>query len=194
MQVAELRTFEIQEYDYKDRFAVLSRINQEYNISERKDKIDSTLNRFNHEFTTFIDKMKYLCSQKENLSNEEYNTVLSLVPMEYSNYIITLGVDKIKTWRYQRSDLDKEFKKLSNQQGLENDVIKSILSSFKIGERDTKANIKERLGNIYNSLGYTKTPKASDIEEWFEVKSCQISNKATGKRDMGFEIIKKKGD
>ena len=194
MQVAELRTFEIQEYDYKDRFAVLSRINQEYNISERKDKIDSTLNRFNHEFTTFIDKMKYLCSQKENLSNEEYNTILSLVPMEYSNYIITLGVDKIKTWRYQRSDLDKEFKKLSNQQGLENDVIKSILSSFKIGERDTKANIKERLGNIYNSLGYTKTPKASDIEEWFEVKSCQISNKATGKRDMGFEIVKKKGD
>ena len=190
MQVAELRTFEIQEYDYADRFTILSRINQEYNISERKDKIDSTLNRFNYEFTTFIDKMKYLCSQKENLSNEEYNAVLSLVPMEYSNYITTLGVDKIKTWRYQRSDLDKEFKKLSNQQGLENDVIKSILSSFKIGERDTKANIKERLGNIYNSLGYTKTPKASDLEQWFEIKSVLLSE--NGKRVNGFEIINKK--
>ena len=30
------------------------------------------------------------------------------------------------------------------------------------------------------------------IEKYFEIRSCKIINKETGKRDHGFEIIKRK--
>ena len=189
MQVAEMRTFEIQEYDYADRVSVLSRIDENYNISENKDKIDATINNFKYQYTTFVDKMKYLCGQKENLSEDEYSVVLSLVPMEYSNYITTLGIDLIKSKSYKKGDLDIEFKNLSKNQLVSSTLKMKIINEFNVGKRYTKAEIKEKLREIYSSLGYKKTAKATDLEQWFEVKAVLINRK-----DNGFEIIKKKGD
>jgi len=187
MQVAEMRTFEIQEYDYADRVSVLSRIDENYNISENKDKIDATVNNFKYQYTTFVDRMKYLCSQKENLSEDEYSVVLSLVPMEYSNYITTLGIDLIKSKSYKKGDLDIEFKNLSQNQLVSNALGTRIINEFNVGKRYTKAEIKEKLREIYSSLGYNKTPKATDLEQWFEVKTVLINRKYNG-----FEIVKKK--
>ena len=36
-------------------------------------------------------------------------------------------------------------------------------------------------------VGYNKTPKASDLEEYFEIKECKITI-----QDNGFKILKKK--
>ena len=190
MQVAEMRTFEIQEYDYADRVSVLSRIDENYNISENKDKIDATINNFKYQYTTFVDKMKYLCGQKENLSEDEYNIVLSLVPMEYSNYITTLGIDLIKSKSYKKGDLDIEFKNLSQNQLVSSTLEMKVINEFNVGKRYTKVKIKEKLREIYSSLGYNSIPKASDIEQWFEIKSVLLSE--NGKRVHGFEIVNKK--
>ena len=62
---------------------------------------------------------------------------------------------------------------------------------FQENTRYTKSYIKEKLKKIYDKLGYSKTAKASDIEEYFEIKVCQILNKETKKYDNGFELIKK---
>lgn len=156
------------------------------------DKLLDIINQFNHEFTTFSDKLKYLCSQREILNDKEFSIVLNLVPMEYKNYITTLGIDKIKAWRFQRSDLNREFMKLSNQQDLSQEIRMAISAEFSVGEKDSKLNIKERLRIIYESVGYLSTPKACDLENWFELKECKIPNKITGKRDAGYEIISKK--
>ena len=75
---------------------------------------------------------------------------------------------------------------------IEEDVRTKILSSFLPENRYLKSDIKETLRKIYEDLGYDKTPKASDLEEYFELRSCQIKNKETGKKDHGFEILKKK--
>ena len=48
------------------------------------------------------------------------------------------------------------------------------------------------LKNLYTSLGYNKTPKANDLDKYFEIRPCKMTNKETGKRDHGFEIIKRK--
>ena len=69
-----------------------------------------------------------------------------------------------------------------------------IISSFLPENKYLKSDIKETLRKIYEDLGYNKTPKASDLEEYFELHPCQIKNKETGKKDNGFEILKKKGD
>ena len=156
------------------------------------EKIQTTLNRFNHEFTTFVDKMKYLCNQGKILNTQEYSVVLSLVPMEYSHYITTLGIDLIKSKSYKRCDLDIEFKNLRKNQLVSSTLKKKITNEFNIGKRYTKVEIKEKLKEIYKNLGYNSTPKATDLEQWFELKTVLLSK--NGKRIHGFEIIKKKGD
>ena len=69
-------------------------------------------------------------------------------------------------------------------------VSESIYSEFKIGDKISKAEIKERLGKIYYGLQYQKTAKANDIEEWFETKRARIS--VNGKIAEGYELLRKK--
>jgi hypothetical protein len=65
-----------------------------------------------------------------------------------------------------------------------------ILSEFKVGEKYLMSDIKEKLGVIYSSFSYAKTPKATDLGDYFEIKKCKVS--IEGKRVPAFEIIKEK--
>ena len=67
-----------------------------------------------------------------------------------------------------------------------------IYKEFNVGGIYTSKNIKSKLGIIYSSFGISKTPKATDLEDYFEVKSVLIPNPETGKRDKGFKLISKK--
>ena len=51
--------------------------------------------------------------------------------------------------------------------------------------------IKNMLKDLYKFLGYNKTPKANDLEKYFEIKLCKVTVE-TGKQDNGFKIIKRK--
>ena len=85
-----------------------------------------------------------------------------------------------------------EWERIKNNSELERDLISAIESVFKVGERYTKAQIKEKLREIYQELGYKQSPKATDLEKWFILKSIMFTNKETGKRDAGFEILSRK--
>ena len=52
--------------------------------------------------------------------------------------------------------------------------------------------IKNTLGIIYSSLGILTTPKASDLEKYFEVKLVYMTDKETKKREKGYLVIKVK--
>ena len=71
-------------------------------------------------------------------------------------------------------------------------VSNAIFNEFLENTRYTKSYIKEKLTKIYEDNNYSKTPKANDLEDYFDLKICQVRNKDTGKLDNGFEIIKKK--
>jgi hypothetical protein len=49
--------------------------------------------------------------------------------------------------------------------------------------------IKTALGQIYNSLGITTTPKAKDLLGYFNVIEKQVTDKVTKKRVPGYELI-----
>lgn len=70
------------------------------------------------------------------------------------------------------------------------DVTTVIYETFKEGDRYTKSELKGMLSDIYCLCGMTKTPKANDLEEYFELRRAVIS--VDGKRSEGFEILKKK--
>ena len=134
---------------------------------------------------TFRDRMKFLC--KEDIDN--ISDILNQIPLVYKVYYIALGPERCKALNYEVTKIFKEF---SDMQFDKSQLEDEIYKTFTIGERYTKAGIKETLKNLYKSLGYNKTPKANDLEKYFEIRPCKITNKETGKRDHGFEIIKRK--
>ena len=132
---------------------------------------------------TFRDRMKFLC--KEDIDN--ISDILNQIPLVYKVYYIALGPERCKALNYEVTKISKEF---SDMQFDKSQLRDEIYKTFTIGERYTKSRIKETLKNLYKFLGYNKTPKANDVEKYFEIRPCKITNKETGKRDHGFEIIK----
>lgn len=67
-----------------------------------------------------------------------------------------------------------------------------IYNSFAVGEKYSTKTIKSMLSLIYSSLGISKTPKASDLDNYFTMEPTKISNPDTKKRENGFKIISRK--
>ena len=64
-----------------------------------------------------------------------------------------------------------------------------LISQFKVGSKYTLKQSKLELGMIYQELGITRTPKATELERYFEVSETKLSDKTTGKRNKGYEIL-----
>ena len=137
--------------------------------------------------------MKFICeniyfNENEKVSEDDKELILSELPLDYSKYLTTLGPDRCKANGYHITRIMKEFdtKYKTNFANLKS----KILSEFKVGEKYLKSDIKEKLGIIYSSLSYTKTPKANDLENYFDVKGCTVLK--DGKKSAAFEILKEK--
>ena len=105
------------------------------------------------------------------------------------NYYETIGPERCKALGYNKTDLEKEYSDLQfDKSKLQEEIYKIFLVNCKY----SKSWIKETLSSIYSSLGYNKTPKANDLEQYFEIKLCKVLDKTTGKSDNGFKIIKLK--
>lgn len=188
--VAEERAFDIQQVDYKDRFSVFNTIAAEGLIKENSaSEIRLFIQKFN-EFKDFSIKMKMLC--EIDADDVEREILLDQVPLIYKNYYQTLGPERCKALSYNKTYIEREYSDLQfDISNLESEIYKE----FNTNTKYTKAYIKETLAKMYTSLGYNKTPKANDLEEYFELKVCKVLNQITGKWENGFKIIKiKEGD
>jgi len=187
VRISNLRTYEIQQIDYKDRFNVFSSLEASADFSDRE--VDEAVATFD-EIKTIVDRLKYMCSVE--LDPNQFERFICRIPTIYQNYYRVLGIERIKSLGYNKYYLDKEYDKLFGNQDVDQKVKDMIFETFIVGERYSKSDIKNTLKDLYDSAGYNKTAKANDLEEYFELRDCQITNKETGKRDKGFEIIKKK--
>ena len=187
VMVSEIRAFQIQQVDYKDRFTVFRTLDQELDYESSNSKVVDFIREFDS-ITQFPDKMKLLCTS--DFSEYEISEVLELLPILYKNYYLTLGKSKIKALCYKKYLLDKEFNKRVANQNNSNNIDDLVYSTFEVGKKYLKTEIKQVLGNIYKEAGVVMTPKASDLEKYFELKGCKLTNKETGKRDHGYIILK----
>ena len=138
----------------------------------------------------FHNKMKYLYNL--NMSTELANSVFdNIEDQSYSKYYWTISSSRAGTLNYQKGNLEAEYNSVSGKYSTI-DLKTTIFDTFKVCERYTKRDLKLELQKIYDNLGIGKTAKASDLEEYFELRDCKIPNPETGKRDAGFEIVKKK--
>ena len=157
-------------------------------ISEKAQKI---LQEF-EEQQYFTGKMKYLYSL--NMDEDIAKQVLdNIYDTSYSKYYWTISAGRAGSLNYQSGKLEEEYQSIINPKDtsqIENEIKGKILTSFLVDNRYSKQLIKEILRKIYEEAGYEKAPKASDLEQYFELKACQTRNKETGKVDNEFKIIK----
>ena len=89
---------------------------------------------------------------------------------------------------YNYTLLNKEY----NTKFFDVDLVREkILGRFLEGNKYSTSNIKSILKDLYSELGYKKTPKASDLEEYFELKKIKTKDRS-GKWVNGFELLRKK--
>lgn len=183
VMVSEMRTFDIQQIDYKDRVSVLNTVSESYNV--KSDVVDSLLQEFENA-VLFTDKMKLICTS--GLDQYTQSRLLSQVPMTYSVFYNVIGPERIKELRYRRDYLMKE---LNNIKKSESNSLADCLSiEFQVGEKYSRTHIKEKLAELYKKEGLTKTPKAVDLLEYFELREVLLYRKdGSGKRDKGYEIL-----
>ena len=146
----------------------------------------------------FTGKMKYLYSlnMDEDIAKQVLNNIYDT---HYSKYYWTIPAGRAGTLHYQKGELEKEYQAIMHPELVKENTNsenrkaagEKILNYFKPDNKYLKSDIKETLRKIYESVGYNKTPKASDLEEYFEIKECKITI-STGKQDNGFKILKLK--
>ena len=169
--VNEIRAFRIQQYDYKDRFTVFSSVHATLDTNDLiNQEVSGFLNEY-QELKTYYDKIKLLCEY--GLSEQSIKIVLDqLGGDEIASHYIALGPERLKKLYYNKTNIKKELGIVVFSKEL---LVNTILSRFTIGDKIPNSDIKDTLGNLYESINYTATPKATDLENFFETKEAKVN-------------------
>ena len=187
--VNEIRAFDIQQVDYKDRFTVFSAISNKLNPNDIVTREVSYFLRIYEGLTTIYDKLKLLC--EFDMSDQAKEVVLSQIPDsdEIKSYYTALSPEKLKALSYNSTRIKKELGILTFSPEL---LINSIYDNFQSGKRMSLVDIKAKLTEIYQKINYEKSPKATDIIDFFDVKECIIVQNLGGgnkKRLRGYDLL-----
>ena len=188
MMVSEMRTFEIQQIDYADRFTVFNAVG-ERRVEGIGKKVEDLFKTFSG-FAKSKEKLRYLVEVSEmKLEETDLTNFISLIPEKFREYYTEMGPDRIKANGYQESKLKAEWNKMHQEElGVSDELILDIANYFKLGQRYTNPDIKAKLKELYQKHGYDKTAKASDLEEYFSLKKVYMVTE----KKHGFEIQKKR--
>lgn len=95
VQLADERTYEIQQIEFKDRFSVFCQVEGVGSKIINKDtvEVENFLEEFNS-YTKFIDKMKLFCTTRFS-SDKNRELVIRELPEDYRNYVLYLSPEKI---------------------------------------------------------------------------------------------------
>jgi len=198
VKVADQRAYDVSRREYLDEVTIKRGIESLDNTNIKIDNsniytetYDYLISEFDKD-KNFVRRMKLLCDiyfQFPDFYVKYSSSPLQcFIPIEYQNYINLLGFEKIRALKYQEADILTYINSQDNLQST------SPVSLFQVGSKYSKAQIKEMLREFYTTNNITKTPKATDLEEYFNIKPCQFIDNNLGKRVEGFLILSKKGD
>ena len=163
---------------------------KEMKVYSEDSKINSEIIKFINTYetlTTIYDKLKMLCEYP--VSKEVIQIVLDQIG-EHDNiksYYISLGSQKLRALGYDKYKIEKELGIVTFSYEL---LESSIYSEFKVGDKLTLSSIKDRLDYLYKSISYTATPKATDLEKFFEIKNSSIYE--DGKKIKCYTLLSRK--
>ena len=188
VRISELRAFEIQQVDYADRFSVFSEVDKVSNINNITDDIKKFLGDYD-KIELRPSKLKFLCENYNKFSDLDKKAILANIhEKRFREFLTILGPSVCKSCGYNVTLL---YKKLDIISFDNKKLISRVISEFEVGKSYSNIDIKERITQIYKELGYKGSPKASDINRFFNTKSQKVRDN-NNKRLNGLEIISKK--
>jgi len=185
MMVSEMRSFEVQQIDYADRFSVFNAVNEK-GIDGIRDEIKIIAQKFNN-LRNSVEKLKALVELAESgeVSEKDFYDFLSLIPDRFKEYYTKMGPDRIRANSFQESRLKEEWiKQHRGEEGVDEGLVNEIYEFFELGHRYTNPDIKAKLKELYQKHSYEKTAKASDLEEYFWLKKVYLVTE----KKHGYEI------
>ena len=192
IEIANERAWEVAQVDYQDKINVTRSISKEgYMSSDYYDEEDKIVNNFltNYFYSTniFEDKMRMYCEfmDKYRINKFILNSIIHKVDPKFKTYYDLYGTLGCKAVRYEESSLKNKISDNLKFPDLKN----SLISHFKIKSKYTLKDIKFILNDIYKDLGITKTPKASELENYFDLKLILVQDSLSGKRSKGYLIL-----
>ena len=197
VKVADQRAYDVSRKEYQDDITIrrgiesiesVNIVDGTLSVNELSEVYNNLVSEFDKD-SNFERRMKLLCDvyfQYPTFYIQYANSPLQvIIPLSYQNYINLLGFEKIRALGYKESNIIRYI----NPEVINGEGIKSL---FNVGDKYSKKQIKEMLADFYNHNSISKTPKASDLNEYFELRDCQFME--DGKKVHGFEIIKRKDD
>lgn len=170
--------------EFTERFNNLSGIDVKIPNIEEENRINNLANfRIKYEsFTNYDEQFKYLCQELKNKSIKLIDVKYLIDSIQY-NTIALFGIDKCKTIRYRKADAER----LINDHISKHPLAVELYKTFKEGHKYSLKKIKEILRDIYKRMKISKTPKATDLLEYFDIKEILVFTD-TNKRSRGFLI------
>ena len=187
VKIAQRRAYDIQQIDYADRFAIFSEIDSSTSLGVVKSEEVKDFFRGFEKLRTLSDKLKYYVNYPCD-SETKVIILNQITEKHFLEYITVLGEDRVKACSYNISALNKELGVIVFDPNV---LINRVYQEFKEGDTISVADLKLKIAEIYKEVGYNKTPKATEILNWFDIKKIKIRTQ-TGDRVNGFELEKKK--
>ena len=192
IEIANERAWEVAQVDYQDKINVTRSIfNEGYTQEEFHYEEDKILSEFldNKFYMTgiFEEKMKMYCEFMDKYGNNKYilDSIIHKIDPKFKTYYDLYGTSGCRSISYHEVNL-----KQGISDNMKNpDIKNNLISIFKIGSRYTLKDIKTIVKDTYSNLNISKTPKASDLESYFDVSEIKITDKTTGKRSKGYLIL-----
>ncbi len=193
--LSECRAYEISRPEYQDKVIIKKELdaNDGFIYSDSK-SVAQEINDLEAEFrkdNNFERRMRLLCDFIDHRPEtyKQYSGYMSsFIPIEYQNYLELLSTSEIRAVSYREVNLKEKVETLKTQDNRK--LI--IVDKFPIGSRWLLSTIKNILRDVYASLNISKSPKASDITEYLEVKDVIMNDPSTNKKARGYEILKVK--
>lgn len=116
---------------------------------------------------------------------ELIDQVLKVVDPKFNNFYSLFGTKGCYSVGFREKPLMEKLK----EQSVNRMIGKRVIETFKVGEKYSRKDIKSKLGEILSDLGIKRTPKATEISTWLEIRPILAVFKDGGDREHGFEIL-----
>lgn len=184
--VNEQYCFDVQKFNYQNGVIVKKLLqDSSFDVSENKtyavyqEQLKHLIKK-----EPFVDRMQAYCEYRAKqglIVNLAMPTLESKYP-ELRYYYEALGVDRIKALNYKEKKLLNEIHIMKTK----NKIRHELHGIIHIGDRILTTDIQQTLHDVYDRLGIDKSPKATDLNEFFEIHPVKIPT-ANGRKN-GFEI------
>ena len=187
----DLFTFKLEQSIYKNGISIMKSYNQNGMITTNPEyeKLEGAISSKSKKLT-FKEAFTKYAELKANplmISNEIEN-LIKIQPLIKDAYNL-LGVDRVKSLRYIKKDIQAAIINLDADKSKENKAALILKDRVSVGFNTTTA-LQSAIAEAYSTVELNRTVKASEIEKYFDCKATV--KRIDGKPTRGYEIYRSK--